>query len=147
MLPLVPMSFQGGTHLHPILVPQVPGPSEGVLPSSPRWGVSQFQLLIQGGCQGVHLWSGLDGSTPSGLDWSTPIGTGLVYTPPVKTGLEYLPGWTRAPSPIRRGGGTPYFMTEGVPAPSSKSGWHSDRLCRGRYAFCGFPQEDCLVVF
>ena len=35
----------------------------------------------------------------------------------------------------------PLILPPGYPRLSG-TGWHLDRLCRGRYAWCGFPQED-----
>ena len=59
-----------------------------------------------------------------------------------------VPGWG---VPQSRGGGDP---RTGVPpwsgqdwsTPTSRTGL-GYQLCRGRYASCGFQQEDCLVIY
>ena len=49
-------------------------------------------------------------------------------------------------TPILPDGGTPLGLDGGLPPPPRGNGWQLDRLCRGQYASCGFPQEDFLVV-
>ena len=67
---------------------------------------------------------------PLGLEGATlPVRTG--WAPPLHW------DWMEVP-PIRTGRGTP--------PPHPRIGWYLHRLCRGRYASCCFPQEDCLVL-
>ena len=102
-------------------------PHNGVPPSKSRsgWGTP------------LHLGPGQDGVTPS-LDGEPPVGKGY---PLAEMGYplgKILPGWDVYP---------PAEM--GYP----RLGWgnylldrlYLDRLCRGRYSSCGFPQEDFLV--
>ena len=79
-----------------------------------------------------------------------PGGTG---TSPVGTGWGYPLGWDwmwYSSSPSRLNGGTPHpsrtrWGNHNPPPPSIRIGWQLNTLYRGRYAFCGFPQEDFLV--
>ena len=48
--------------------------------------------------------------------------------------------------PARAGWGNPWPGQDGVPPPP-RNRICLDKLCCGRYASCGFPQEDCLVAF
>ena len=55
-------------------------------------------------------------------------------------GKGYLP-WMRGGTYLGWGGG------EEEAVPTLDQGVHTlDRLCRERYASCGFPQEDILVL-
>ena len=55
------------------------------------------------------------------------------------------PSQVRMGPPARSGWGTPWPGQDGV-LPVPRDSVCLDRLCRWRYASCGFPQEDCLVV-
>ena len=94
---------------------------------------------------------------------STPVPCGgypLMGYHLVKSGWVPPPGWDGVPTPgrdgvppDRSGWGTPpswdgvpsWLGQDGAPLPQDR--FCLDRLCRGQYAFCSFPQEDFLVPF
>ena len=65
-------------------------------------------------------------------------------------GVTPTPSWDGVPpGQVRMGGtsrwGTPVLGWGTVPPPPPQDRLCLDRLCFGRYASCGFPQEDFLV--
>ena len=121
-----PMSFLGGypSHWSLVLSDGYPSPGQGVPQSqqegypSPRQGVPEVHSLITG--QGYPS-SGVP--LWPGQDWVSPRQE--------RTGVPPPPGQDKT--------GVPQAMTR---VPHSPRDW----LCRGRYASCGFPQEDFLVL-
>ena len=107
---------EGLPHLHPIIFPLVP---------CPFWGTHLHPIILP--LVICPFWR------------DTPV------TGPRRS--EYLsPRWGRYPSP--RQGRFPHSGQDGVPAqpglgyPFPRDRLRLDRLCRGRYASFGFPQED-----
>ena len=109
---------------------------------------------------GGYIFSFICQSTPGGVPWDG------VPPLPSQVRLGYFPGQVRmggwgslgwvTPQPGQVGV-SPQSGQDGVPPPPAEMGHthpppppqdrlYLDRLCRGRYASCGCPQEDFLVL-
>ena len=110
---------EGVPHLHPIILPLVPGPSRGVpqwlVPGPCPWGVPQSQ--VEGG-----------------------RGVPQDRVPPPPPGQECPPwlGQDGVPPPSQVRWGTPAPLQDRL---------RLDRLCRGRHASCGFQVYSHHKIF
>ena len=136
----------GVPHLCPIILPLVIWSSWGT--PSPSHNTSTGVMLLQ-------PWQGWD--TPHPGETRVPPSRRDGYSPQIQERMGYLP-----PICVRTSWRTPLSKTgqDGVPPPPpgwDRERWGAhptpqyrlclDRLRRGRYASCSFPQEDFLVLF
>ena len=119
-------------------------------PMSFLWGGGVFQVPSWGG--GTPLQGGvypsLRQAVPQSPAGGTPVpgeGTPGWQYPQARPVWSTPSGQVRMGYPsARTGWGTPWPGQDGVPPHRDRLGL--DRLCRGRYVSCGFPQEDCFVI-
>ena len=128
----------GGGHTlspsHNISIPQYPDRGYP-RPRSQTGGDPSWVTPIGPGQDGVHpssIWPGQDGVAPSGQGWGTPhlARSGWATPPPLSCQVRM---------------GSPPWPGRGTPSP--RIGQQFEYFTHhGRYASCGFPQEDFLFT-